>query len=1550
MPKVDHTAVLDPLIWRDLLRTPYRSGGRDRKAGLDCWGLVAVVLQRQQIPVPTAPEYFSESPGNAIDRAIAGGGWRQVPEPIPNAVVVARVLAKDHPDHVGICIGDRRVLHIGYSAVRAKVESIDLWISRGWVHGYWVVDLTVPAVARQVPVLLGGVRVIVDFDPFAGADLRTFLEPWRPGLRVSDLLPQRGRKRLSVWKNGWAVGDFESEVEPGATVLIRALPAIPVPAFLIAAFGAGSGPFLAFAGNIIIGSLIGMVASVIAAPSPLKQGTRDEDSPTFGLDGVRNTIANGTPISVVYGTHRVGGQVLQAFFEVDESFRSTLWVLIGIGEGEVEEIGGYTGDWNGLASSAFVGNAVELDGNPAASFPTARFSIRAGRTSQAPIPGFDRTVVAFGQDRTLRAPSPLVPGQAAVANNAETFLYETTQAVDGFALIIRYPIGLYKIDATSGAEEDYSVYYTLRYNRKGNAASEVVEVVIHGPSQRKADHSRMIRKLGLARDVYEIRITRMSDNDENLQRRYSQSVLIAVNEYVSDDPIARNGKALIAMEAVSTAQLSGGVPTISAVVKGKKVHVWDGVSTTSPAFTFQWSDNPAWVALDILTNQTYGLGKFVSLNQIDLAAFKTWADYCDAVITTNGTSHKRWTFNHVFDTASKAWDALGVVAAAGRATIVVTAGRYTVKIDRETDPTIVFSMGNIVAGSMVTHWPKTVDRPNMVQVGYRNVNLDWDGDVAQLDTGVASGEIYVRQTMSLPGITDPKQAYRAAKYMLNVSTLIRRATEWQAPVDAVACEPGDVVQLQHDVLESTSAGGRLHAVPSKAIVNLDRAVTVPASPAWAIVIQSYNSATGTRVQQTATPTAGTYAAGDDIPITPSLSVLPVKGDVYAIGPATSYYTLERITKVTRGVDQIAKIEAVSYDPAIYDDDPGEIETFTEVYPHRRKLVDNPTGLRVVESIAVLPDGTVRSAFDVSFAMPRDGLTFDVWVRRLRDDAAGTETSEHKVGENEDWRYAGATTTGLLRVDEGFELKRPYQFSVTPRSPAGNRLDPRGGALEVAVALGKVEPPDAPTNPLCTELQDNRIRLTWTASVSREVAHYEVRATVNTGEPRKFLFSQVVAAAVVGTHCEIVVPKVGGLYFLISAVSRTGVRSLLPAYVSYTPKVNDRNVLVSSAEPVTWGGTKTKMTVSGVALISDLNETTGSYVTTDTQHALVTSGGLLAIFLDASGWQIDWTLDQCGYLLSSYHAQRMRMDGMIFEIPEPDQRLSLEDNDYPLDAPGAYLFGPEGQIDWDSNFKILVEYDLATDSGATTWDGWVEYKGPVYIPINRYYVRVRVTITNVASAKLRIQLDGLHVTQTAQKASSVVALDPNSHYAGADDVDARLVELGWVLKEQTKHWPNVQFWPSRWMEGGTFSYQVTPDMFGVQAQDAATPTLGYAVAVIPSWYLKSGSTVYTIDFYYWIGTSPGADQVARIEVKHRTFDQGDANFGSYTTTNLDLSIPNGTTANAPKRASLDVTSGDFGSGDEMLHLAIRRQGTAGADTYTGTVYIFGVKIRSGRKST
>lgn len=82
---------------------------------------------------------------------------------------------------------------------------------------------------------------------------------------------------------------------------------------------------------------------------------------------------------------------------------------------------------------------------------------------------------------------------------------------------------------------------------------------------------------------------------------------------------------ILALKITATDQLNSSAPTVTTDGRWRKVNVWDG-----SAFIEQWSSNPAWVVLDILTNTRYG--RAWPMADIDITSFKEWADYCDGFV------------------------------------------------------------------------------------------------------------------------------------------------------------------------------------------------------------------------------------------------------------------------------------------------------------------------------------------------------------------------------------------------------------------------------------------------------------------------------------------------------------------------------------------------------------------------------------------------------------------------------------------------------------------------------------------------------------------------------------------------------------------------------------------------------------------------------------------------------------------------------------------------------------------------------------------------------
>ena len=90
------------------------------------------------------------------------------------------------------------------------------------------------------------------------------------------------------------------------------------------------------------GMVLGGVTSLIVGSPKLPTfDSGNSTSATYTFSGIKNTTVSGTPIPIVYGRHRVGGHVLNAYVDVLGQY-SYLYTLLGIASGPINQIDPYT--------------------------------------------------------------------------------------------------------------------------------------------------------------------------------------------------------------------------------------------------------------------------------------------------------------------------------------------------------------------------------------------------------------------------------------------------------------------------------------------------------------------------------------------------------------------------------------------------------------------------------------------------------------------------------------------------------------------------------------------------------------------------------------------------------------------------------------------------------------------------------------------------------------------------------------------------------------------------------------------------------------------------------------------------------------------------------------------------------------------------------------------------------------------------------------------------------------------------------------------------------
>lgn len=759
-------------------------------------------------------------------------------------------------------------------------------------------------------------------------------------------------------------------------------------------------------------------------------------------------------------------------------------ILITYGHGEIAGIGDQDADFNGLEGADVEG--IYLNDQPVANFTGVKLWGRMGTADQAVIPGFDDTEVlrevgtgdgvvllnTDGVDRTGSSPS------------AEAYTYSTVAAVNAVTLRIRLDEGLYTI-AGSGQVEPRTVKYRYRTRTSdvgsgAGAWSDWTVVTLAKAEQSQFYSSPRIDlntiEGGVRYDVETERVSAESSSAADRDRLVWDSVkeiTYAENTYA--------GHALLALELVAGEQLTG-VPAVSADIRGIKVRVHDGVSDPGdPEWDVEWTDSPAYLALELLTNTTWGLGATYTDADIDMAGLIAWAEHCDEEVELYDGSGAapRYACNLVMEDPRPGLDWLRTIAQAGECTPVMFGSTWRFVVNKAQDlPVEVFTDASIAAdddGVPVLVYERETGtggtvRPNQLVCQFENELQAGEPDVLKYPP---DGELWLAtepanpQTLKLEGVTHPEQVWRMLKIAMKRIRFLERSVTFRTSLPVVAVQPGERFDLATSVVGWGLASGRVRAGSSPTTIKLDRQVTFAPDISYVVKVVHLD---GSIESNTITAEAGTYSAGQAINVGAEWAQTPARWAEYTIGEPgveAKPFTCQRVSIVD--AEQVLwEIQGVEYDSDVFDHELDEV-----TFPDYSTLNTGKT-----------PPGPVLSlsAFERQFRGERQ---IELAWRQTSQDAEIT-------GSFRVYRRRAGTTTWVLTPVASVALRSAlldidvediaYDFIVVAVSIQGSFLSPYDPRHPIAsVVFGLAAPPPPPPEDLeATQTGGNTYALTWSA--------------------------------------------------------------------------------------------------------------------------------------------------------------------------------------------------------------------------------------------------------------------------------------------------------------------------------------------------------------------------------------------------------------------------------------------------------------------------------------
>lgn len=338
---------------------------------------------------------------------------------------------------------------------------------------------------------------------------------------------------------------------------------------------------------------------------------------------------------------------------------------------------------------------------------------------------------------------------------------------------------------------------------------------------------------------------------------------------------------------------------------GVSFSAWQSGGYTS---TKGWSNNPAWVFFDYLTNTTFGLGNDIVLDSEQKATL--YADIYNASVwckqnPTGSSLQNAARFNGLFYGAESKYEALQKIADSMFAKFVYLNGNPRLIYDGAAysfsnyTPTIKKLVNQTNAAEMIYQGGSIDNIFNVINVKWNNPENYFRTEDVQYRNSASITKFGARETtIELTGCTSKQQALWHGAWMYETEATNSEVITYIAGFDHFDVLPGDLI-LVNDTLrvDSQTIGGRVSAVSGDTLT-LDR---TSGSGSIAVMDQTGVIRTGTVSGTTATM-SGSHGY--------------VTGAVYNTYSGTLYGNY-RVIAIEESEDGIYAVTAAKHDPDKY---------------------------------------------------------------------------------------------------------------------------------------------------------------------------------------------------------------------------------------------------------------------------------------------------------------------------------------------------------------------------------------------------------------------------------------------------------------------------------------------------------------------------------------------------------------------------------------------------------------------------------------------------------
>jgi predicted phage tail protein len=905
---------------------------------------------------------------------------------------------------------------------------------------------------------------------------------------------------------------------------------------------AGYGAIAAGVAGAAVAAIGGLLVNALI---PLNQGLgvggieNFQNSSTYGWESSGNSIQQGVSLPVLYGTHKITPPVISRYIETvgDKQYLHVLYALC-----------------EGVIDSA---TDVKINGDPINLFSGVTTDIRIGTNIQTAISDFittktDKSIgrkVSFSEYVSTTTDGNTVTSlgvnllfsRGIWYANDKGGLNELTLKIIveykkvGNTLWTVFPDSKFYVDVDKSVIISYEqktawvnpgggeAWYVTKVDDLTKPIYKPVEAYYYKITANTNDQIRRTLKAAVAEGQYEIRVKFWEDPPTGT--RYGNDCYFEFMQEGIADVFTYPNTALLAVRALATDQLSGNMPTMTAVITRN--------GDTAKPFT-----NPAWACYDLLTNTRYGAG--ISTDRIEYAEFQKWATFC---------AERNYQCNIYLDTTLNLRKALDTISQLGRAVIVQFGSRFSCIVERpEALPTqgFLFGMGNIIKDSFKEEFLPLKNRTNIIEVTYFDKETDYDRSLVEITQGNYDLTNEVNKTsLMLLGCTSKEQALKQAKFILNQNRYLTITASFEADIDSIHCRVGDIINIAHDVPE-WGVSGRILEITDTGL-QLDREVEFEAGKDYYVQITNVNTDEQIYIKVGALSTKNYVKFLDTTDKTKI-----TKFANYSFGIMDRITKQMRVLRISTSAELRRTITTIEYLPEVYLDN-------VEIVIDEEETLEAIKNLVIDEGMEILQGGS--KTYYLTLTWQGWAFAYRIWYREL-----GSNT----------WIYVNQTTNTNYKI-------RNVLTNVIYEVAVGNTL--ASAVFETYKVLGDNRPPADVIKFLIDPLGENKYNLRWELPErSDDLLGYEIRMFYGLSDNWDNA-QKIHEGFLTSSPYGVTLGNVGAVTFFIKSISNNNIYSVNYAKVIYNINGVDIDNLVEETkfDPI-WLGEKYAMYVDNGSLV------------------------------------------------------------------------------------------------------------------------------------------------------------------------------------------------------------------------------------------------------------------------------------------------------------------------------------------------------------------------------